>query len=78
MPFPRQLGIPELVKHEKIMGCAFDASYYAIHQIQVSVSLQLFAFRRIYPSRHVAEKGSYAEPVCYGIAMIVSFLSFSG
>ena len=42
---------------------AFDAPYYAIHQIQVSSGLQLFAFRRIYPSRHVVEKESYAEPV---------------
>ena len=25
--------------------------------------VQLFALRRIYPSRHVAEKGSYAEPL---------------
>ena len=55
--------IPELVKHEKIMGCAFDAPYYAIHQIQVSRDLQLFSVRRIHPSRYVDEKGSYAEPV---------------
>ena len=55
--------IPELVKHEKIKGCAFDAPYYAIYQVQVSGSVQLFALRRIYPSRHVAEKGSYAEPL---------------
>ena len=45
------------------MGCAFDASGYAIYQVQVSGSVQLFALRRIYPSRHVAEKGSYAEPL---------------
>ena len=45
------------------MGCAFDASSYAIYQVQVSGSVQLFALRRIYPSRHVAEKGSYAEPL---------------
>jgi hypothetical protein len=55
--------IPELVKHEKIMGCAFDASGYAIYQVHVSDSVLLFALRHIYPSRHVAEKGSYAEPV---------------
>jgi hypothetical protein len=45
------------------MGCAFDASGYAIYQVQVSGSVQLFALRRIYPSRHVAENGSYAEPL---------------
>ena len=45
------------------MGCAFDASGYAIYQVQVSGSVQLFALRRIYLSRYVAEKGSYAEPL---------------
>ena len=45
------------------MGSAFDAPDYATYQVQVSRSLQLFAFRRIHPSRHVAEEGSYAEPL---------------
>ena len=50
------------------MGCAFDAFGYAIYQVQVSGRLQLFAFRRIYPGRNVAEKGSYAEPLVLWIA----------
>ena len=45
------------------MGCAFDAPDYAIYQIQVSCELQLFSVRRIHPSRYLAEKGSYAEPL---------------
>jgi hypothetical protein len=45
------------------MGCAFDAPDYAIYQIQVSRELQLFSVRRIHPSRYLAEKGSYAEPL---------------
>ena len=45
------------------MGSAFDAPDYATYQVQVSRSLQLFAFRRIHPSRHMAEEGSYAEPL---------------
>jgi hypothetical protein len=43
------------------MGCTSYTFDYAIYQVQVSRELQLFSVRRIHPSRHVAEKGLYAE-----------------
>ena len=50
--------IPELVKHEKIKArkLSYDSQVYLL-------MLGQFALRRIYPSRHVTEKGSYAEPL---------------
>jgi len=50
------------------MGCAFDASGYAIYQVQVSGSVQLFAFRRIYPSLTWLKKDLMQSLWFYGIA----------